>query len=244
MSLLLIDADILVYKAMSSVEHEICWYDDVWTLYGDVAEASAVFRMMLERISDRLKSDDVLCCFSDTSNNFRKQIDPTYKSNRKGTRKPVGIGALVSWVEAHHKSLRKPSLEADDLLGILASKPENSGKVIMVSDDKDLKTISGRLYRPQQDELLDVSQKQADAYFLQQCLTGDTADGYKGCKGVGEKTAQKILGSRPTWAAVEQAYIKAGMTKEDALQQARLARILRWSEWSEEKGEPILWTPS
>ena len=113
----------------------------------------------------------------------------------------------------------------------------------MVSDDKDLKTIPCVLFRPSREEKLQISQQQADAYFLEQCLTGDPTDGYGGCKGVGEKTAKKILGSRPTWSSVEQAYIKAGMTRDDALQQARLARILRWSDWDEAKGEPSLWQP-
>ena len=40
------------------------------------------------------------------------------------------------------------------------------------------------------------------------------------------------------------AYIKAGYTRDDALEQARLARILRWTDWDEKKGEPILWTPN
>ena len=57
------------------------------------------------------------------------------------------------------------------------------------------------------------------------------------------KKAEVILGPRPHWGAVEQAFIKAGLTKDDALTQARLARILRWSDWDAEKGEPILWKP-
>ena len=36
--------------------------------------------------------------------------------------------------------------------------------------------------------------------------------------------------------------MSAGLTKEDALQQARLARILRHTEWDSEKGVQ-LWTP-
>ena len=111
----------------------------------------------------------------------------------------------------------------------------------IVSDDKDMKTISGRLYRPMSDELLEISAEDADRYFLTQVLTGDTADGYKGVPGIGPKKAEAILGPRPHWGAVEKAYIDAGLTRDDAIQQARLARILRWSDWHE--GEPMLWTP-
>ena len=114
----------------------------------------------------------------------------------------------------------------------------------MVSDDKDLRTIPCKLYRPMADEKLDITQKQADTHFLTQTLTGDPTDGYSGCKGVGAKTAEKILGNRPAWSSVEQAFLKAGMSKADALTQARLARILRWDDWDEAKGEPKLWQPN
>ena len=42
-------------------------------------------------------------------------------------------------------------------MGIIATKPGNEGKVTIVSDDKDMKTIPGRLYRPMSDELLEIS---------------------------------------------------------------------------------------
>ena len=37
--------------------------------------------------------------------------------------------------------------------------------------------------------------------------------------------------------------MKKGMTKDDALLQARLARILRWSDWDHEKSIIKLWEP-
>ena len=240
---LLIDTDILVYKAIASTEVEIDWGDDIWTLYTDLKDAKDVFKHQLTIITDKLASDDILCCLSDPSDNFRKHISSDYKSNRKGTRKPVGYVALRDWVQKNYPSIVKPSLEADDVLGILATKPENAGNVIVVSDDKDLKTIPCKLYRPMADEVMEIRPAQADAFFFTQALTGDPTDGYSGCKGVGEKTAAKILGNRPAWSSVEQAFLKAGMTKEDALTQARLARILRWEDWDETKGEPKLWQP-
>ena len=82
-------------------------------------------------------------------------------------------------------------LEADDVLGIIATMPENKGKVTVVSDDKDLKTVGpSRLYRPMTDELLEISEADADRYFLTQVLTGDVTDGYKGIPGIGPKKAE------------------------------------------------------
>jgi DNA polymerase-1 len=46
------------------------------------------------------------------------------------------------------------------------------------------------------------------------------------------------------WAAVVSHYEAAGLTEEDALVQARVARILHRSDYDMDKKEPILWTPN
>jgi DNA polymerase-1 len=42
---------------------------------------------------------------------------------------------------------------------------------------------------------------------------------------------------------VVDAYLKAGLTEEDALMNARMARILRAEDWDFENNEVKLWTP-
>ena len=239
--LLLLDTDIFAYQATTSAETEVDLGGDIWSLTMDMQQAKDTFEATIDGIKARLETNDVLCCMSDHAGNFRKQVWPDYKSNRRKSRKPVGYVAFCDWVRKTYSTASRPMLEADDVMGIIATKPGNEGKVTIVSDDKDMKTIPGRLYRPMSDELLEISDADADRYFLTQVLTGDTADGYKGVPGIGPKKAEAILGPRPHWAAVEKAYIDAGLTRDDAIQQARLARILRWSDWHE--GEPKLWTP-
>ena len=78
-----IDADILLYRSMTYAEQEINWHDNVWTLYADIDEAKKIFTGQIDKIKTNLKTDDVLCCLSDRSDNFRKRIDPTYKSIAK-----------------------------------------------------------------------------------------------------------------------------------------------------------------
>ena len=240
--LLLLDTDIFAYKATTSAETEIDMGGDIWSLTMDMAQARQTFEEAIDKVKVRLEANDVLCCMSDHAGNFRKQIDPSYKSNRRKTRKPVGYVAFCDWVRETYATVSKPMTEADDIMGIIATKPGNQGKVTIVSDDKDMKTIPGRLYRPMSDELIEVSEADADRYFLTQVLTGDSADGYRGVPGIGPKKAEAILGPRPSWGAVEKAYITAGLTRDDAIRQARLARILRWQDWAE--GEPKLWTPA
>jgi DNA polymerase-1 len=149
---------------------------------------------------------------------------------------------MVEWCEETWPSCRQATLEADDVMGILGSTPDL--KTVIVSDDKDMKTIPCRLYRPTDDDLMDVSQEAADLNFYTQTLTGDSTDGYSGCPKVGAVTAAKILGNRPDWSLVENQFIKSGLTREEAITQARLARILRNDDWDADKETIKLWSPS
>ena len=47
---LLIDADILVYQYSVTVEHEVDWGDDVWSLWADVKEAKELILNYLESL--------------------------------------------------------------------------------------------------------------------------------------------------------------------------------------------------
>ena len=93
-----------------------------------------------------------------------------------------------------------------------------------------------------------VSEDEANARLFSQALTGDATDGYSGLKGVGPKTADKILDGCVTeqelWTAVVDAYVGKGCTAEDALLSVRLARILRQGEYDSNTDQPILWEPS
>lgn len=235
---LLIDGDIIVYRYASTVEQEVDWGDDVWSLWSDAKEAKQLILQYLEHLVEMTAADDFIFCFSD-KDNFRKTVLPTYKSNRQGKRKPVCYKGVKSWIESKYESITMPNLEGDDVMGILAT----SGKyeeTVIVSEDKDMKTIPGLLWRNA--ELEDISEEDADYFHLYQTLVGDTTDGYSGLKGVGDKKATALL-ETPTWETVVTAYEKAGHTEEDALVQARVARILRASDYNAKKQEPILWTP-
>ena len=117
---------------------------------------------------------------------------------------------------------------------IQTAMPINKGKTIIVSSDKDMKTVPGNLYDPGKDEFHDISEAAAE-FFLTQVLAGDPVDNVRRIPGIGPVKAKAALGPRPSWDAVEQAYIKAGMTREDAIKQARLVRILHHSDWDEKK---------
>ena len=62
--------------------------------------------------------------------------------------------------------------------------------------------------------------------------------------GVGVKRAEQIFKLKGyTWKAVVETFEEKGLTEEDALINARLARILTTSDYDQGKKEQILWQP-
>jgi DNA polymerase-1 len=236
---LLLDGDMLLYKACAAVEREVRWDDQNHVLVANADEAYDAFIRSIDEKKRTLRSTVYHLAFSGPGN-FRLELYPAYKSGR--ARKPLCYARLLERVMQEHSAKAVDGLEADDLLGIWAT----SGKFkdpIIVSDDKDMKTIPTMLYRL--GELTRISPEDADYYFHLQALTGDITDGYPGCPGIGPKTAEKLLASAgPAWPKIVQAYEARDLTETDALLQARLARILRASDWDANKRTPILWTPT
>lgn len=243
MPLLLIDGDQFVFKATAAVEKETRWDEQNHVLHANENEAYDTLTGMLERIFTRFDSRQCALCFSSPPN-FRHQIEPTYKSNRS-SRKPLCYALMRERMEEDFNCLALPGLEADDVMGILATKPGPTKRII-VSQDKDMKTIPATVWDGE--DLVTYSESEADYWHLYQTLTGDTSDGYKGCPGVGPKKAEALLQNAAVfaadnWKVVVATYVKCGLSEEDALTQARLARILRWSDWDPENKQPKLWSP-
>ncbi len=240
---LLIDADILLYTESMAVEREFDWGDDWWTLHADLREAEERVDVWLLEIKDLLDADNFLLALTG-NRNWRKDVLPSYKSNRKGKRKPVVYPALKQYVMDTYKCAMFDRLEADDVMGILQTDADGTAETVIVSEDKDMLTVPGLLYRPIRPEegIQEVTLEDADRNHLLQTLTGDSTDGYSGCPGIGAKTAEKVL-KQNDWSLVVAAYEKAGLTEDDALQQARVARILRHGEYNSKKDEVNLWTP-
>ena len=247
---LLIDSDVFLYAAASATETEVQWDDDLWTVHGYLNEAIGQFDTKIADIKEAIAGDHIVMALT-ASNNFRAKVLPTYKGNRKGKRKPVTFKPLREYAMAKYNSVEMPTLEADDVLGIMAT---DGGHCVIVTIDKDLDTIPGLHYNTLHPErgVYMVTPSMADAFFLKQALMGDATDGYAGCPGIGPKTADKILAPYITdtetdvagaWVAIVAAYVKAGLSEAVALQMARCARILRSSDYDKEQQKVILWTP-
>ena len=242
-STLLIDGDLILYKATSAVEVDWRIDEDNHILWSNAAEAFDLFVQQIDILKRDLSTDDVVIAFT-KGQSFRSTLYPPYKAPRQGNRKPLAFADVRERVERTYRTLIHPGLEADDVLGIWATRGTFINPII-VSEDKDLKTIPGRLYR--QNELVEITESEADWSFMFQTLTGDVTDGYPGCPKIGPKTAEKVLGETKDvgelWLKVVATYEHNGLTEDDALTQARMARILRACDWDDKLKEPKLWHP-
>lgn len=238
MTKVLIDGDIVLYASSVATEFSADWGGDNWVLSANLLQSMSLVRKYMDDLYEKLKYDEMVVCLSGP-NNFRYNLNPNYKSNRKDTRKPIVYSELKNWFMSNYYAECVPTLEADDLLGILATREPGA---IIVSADKDMQCVPCRLYR--NGELRDISPMEANYFHMHQTLTGDPTDGYPGCPGVGAVTAKKILAGTPDtwWGSVLQAYQKAGCTDDDALMNARMAYILRDENWID--GEVKLWSPT
>jgi 5'-3' exonuclease len=254
MKIALIDADVCAFQAALLAEKPVDWGDGLHTLHAYENEAEEKFDAMVAAIVEAIGADKVILAFTD-SVNWRKGVLPTYKGNRAATRKPMLLGHLTRRASELHETFVRPTLEGDDVLGILATR---SGKdeMVICSIDKDMKTIPGTYYDFKNKKFYEISEGAADYYHMYQTLIGDTTDGYSGCPGCGPKTAEKILEPfvdenkhdssfdlAGAWEAVIKTYTKAKLGPTEALVQARVARICRSSDYDFKKKEVILWTP-
>jgi DNA polymerase-1 len=244
MKTILIDGDILIHRTAAAVEEVVCWDSaaDIWSVTADGREAKQRVDLEILGLQERLGASDSILAFSD-KRNFRKDVAQYYKSNRKAVRKPIVYAELRRYCEETYQTRTWPTLEADDVLGILATDSSIFGEKIIVSDDKDLMQIPGSLYRPVDESLRVITEDEGNLWFLTQTLVGDATDGYPGLPGCGEKGALKVL-KEGTWDEVVSAYAKKNLSVGVALTQARLARILRAGEYDLKTGEVQLWSPN
>jgi len=192
------------------------------------------------------------------SNNYRRMFWPEYKKHREDFKSPDCMSIALETIYATNLTVRCVNhLEADDLIGMLVS----SGKALGVTVDKDLRQIPGWHWNPDKElEPLLVSGEEADKYFYQQWLTGDTTDNIWGLWKVGPAKALKVLEANPPeewdqvimtmyenedWAKRPENKRPLDMfRKEFALSQARCVRILRDGDYDKEKNTINLWCPN
>ena len=236
---LLIDADFIVYKACAAAESEVDFGDDVILVTSNFSDAYGATKRELTKLENKFGSLSTLILFFSDSVNFRKKILPDYKGHRN-RKKPCGYKRVINALKKEYKVIIKPGLEADDSMGIYATKyPGN----LIASPDKDMKQIPGQLYNF--DETFTITPEEGARWHLIQTCAGDQTDGYGGISGIGVKRAVSLFEDKGySWETVENAFVEKGHTKEEALVNARLAKILTAEDYDFKNRKPILWSPA
>ena len=187
---------------------------------------NAVFgftKMLLKLIEDR--NPEYIGMFFDVKGpTFRHEIFDAYKANRPPL--PEDLSIQIPYIKDITKGFNIPVVEmsgyeADDLIGTLARKAEETGfSVIMVTGDKDFmqlvtdksiiwdpmkeKTIDGNVIRNtyglEPDQMVDVMG-----------LSGDSADNIPGVPGIGPKTAVSLI---KTFGSMERVYEQVDTIKK------------------------------
>jgi DNA polymerase-1 len=195
MRTLLIDGDVIAYQVAFTNQTDIDWGDETTSTILTEDRARNAVDQEVERLLEHLKGDEAILCLTDGVN-FRMDVLPSYKSNRKDVARPLLLPAMREHILTNHKSYLRATLEGDDCMGILATHPSLiKGEKVIVSIDKDMKTIPTNVYNPNHDEdgIVDINEDVANWWHMLQTIMGDTTDGYKGCPNAGKDKAEKLL---------------------------------------------------
>lgn len=253
MTTILFDADTLAYRFSAGTQKDVVWGDDAKSSYADPSVAAAAMDTFVEDLCDEFDGRPIMC-LSDPVLNWRHDILPSYKEQRAEFERPLTWADLRSHIQRHYRTYLEDRLEGDDILGLLmTSKRKLPGAKICVSIDKDMKTVPGRHYNPDKGKLFTVTPEAALRYHLTQTLTGDRVDNYKGCPGIGGVRAEGLLKLAEeeggahwyplAWQRIVEAFECKGLGVGEALQQARVARILQDQDYDWQSKEISYWQP-
>ena len=165
---------------------------------------------ILNEIEEHFHVEKTLYFFTKCKNNFRKEIDPQYKANRKKPNR--WISELRDYlIEYWNNSFAHDEYEADDLI-FYNAQLLNVNDYIVCSIDKDLKQIEGLHFDYYQLKKYDENGEEfkvrkgfiymdptdCENLLCELFLVGDACDNIKGVKGIGKAKASKIIESKNT----------------------------------------------
>lgn len=163
---------------------------------------------MVIKLIDRFKPNSVIIAWDKGRSQPRMEMYPEYKAQRAKNKKPEDAEAIpknIGIAQSIFKNLPVKQIivdgvEADDILGYMVHRLK--GKKIIVSNDQDfLQLIQPKVYQflPNNNKLIGTKNVEkflevpVEKYLLWKAMVGDSSDNIKGVKGVGPKTATKII---------------------------------------------------
>jgi len=164
------------------------------------------FTTTLLKIIRERHPDGIAVAFDEKGPTMRHEAFKDYKAQRPPM--PDGMKSQIPYIHRIVDALAIPGLrqagyEADDLIGTLARKAEQAGyDVVIVTGDKDmfqLLTPHVRIYDPVKDKWSGEAECR-ERFGVEPArvveimgLMGDATDNIPGVKGIGEKTAMKLI---------------------------------------------------
>jgi 5'-3' exonuclease len=155
------------------------------------------------------KPTHIVVCWDMGSKTFRSELFEGYKANRGEA--PVELVPQFDLVKDVVASLDIPNIgmigfEADDCIGTISSTMKNQAKVMILTGDQDILQLLDDhvsvilLKKGYGNYLVHTPETFYEAKGINprqmidlKALMGDTSDNYPGVKGIGEKTALKLL---------------------------------------------------
>lgn len=187
MSKLLVDGDIVAYRAAYSTNND--YPEDA------IDKVDEIMEYLLEDTMFE-PNQDLMEVFLTGKGNFRFDLVDNYKANRTGVEKPVHLQAIRDHMVDQWEAVISEGEEADDLIGIRAT--QLGPYTVVASVDKDMLQIPCLHYNVRKRTWTKVSEWEGLQFFYEQVLTGDKADNIIGLYGIGPVKAKKILAGAET----------------------------------------------
>ena len=159
----------------------------LYLLHQNFSDAYNAVTREIQQIQDVFGSFSKPILFFSDFKNFRKKISPDYKGHRN-RKKPCGYKRVIRNLKIEYDVCIMPELEADDAMGIYATKLTGN---IIVSPDKDMRQIPGKLYNLE--DTTTITPEEGARWHLIQTLAGDQTDGYSGVPGIGVKKSRDTV---------------------------------------------------
>jgi DNA polymerase-1 len=181
----LIDGDLVAYRASSSCEPTRA------KPFLEPPEV-AIWRLndMIERICIATNSSEIEC-YLGGSDNFRYNIYPLYKANRKDKPKPTYLEACREQLVTQYGSSIVNGIETDDMLGIRQTQLDGNSRICSL--DKDLLTVPGWHWNWVNLEATLVSPLDGLRTQYKQAILGDKSDNIRGFDGALRGSCPKFI---------------------------------------------------
>ena len=172
-------------KWLKENEGEYSITSNTWT--DELPNALHSAKLMIQNILEKTDAA-TYTVYLTGSDNYRNDVLPSYKAGRAP--RPLLYSSIRDYIINNYNTVVTRGVEADDALGIAQA---NNVNHIICTIDKDLLMIPGNHYNFVKDEFYEVSESQGSYFFDCQMLTGDSVDNICGVKGLGPKTAERLL---------------------------------------------------